>query len=367
MAAPPSSDYYDVLGVARTATPEDLKQAYRKLAMQYHPDRNPGDPHAEARFKQINEAYQVLSDAGRRGHYDRFGRMPEGMRPPDFSDMSEIFESVFGDLLGTLGTFGRPKKPIGKDIAVDVEITLVEAAKGCEKTVEYERWTLCESCAGRGAVTGTTVDPCSACNGRGEVRFQQGFFRVARTCGRCDGRGTIPREPCKTCAGAGVVKKNERLAVSIPAGVEDGSTRTVRGYGDAARGSNSVGDLELRIHIAAHPLFTRDGHDLHCTVPVSFPQAVLGGMIEVPTIEGKVRMRLPAGTQPGQELRLRAKGMPRFGGYASGDQIVTIQLEVPTELTPEQVKIVETLAQSMNEEMHPQRRTFLEKLRALFE
>jgi molecular chaperone DnaJ len=199
------------------------------------------------------------------------------------------------------------------------------------------------------------------------VRFRQGFFQLTRPCGKCSGKGSVARTPCEPCKGTGIAKKAERLSVSLPPGVEDGATRTVPGYGDAPGGGLPSGDLELTIRIKDHPLFERDGADLHCTVPVSFPQAALGGMIEVPTLDGRVKMRLPAGTQPGQELRLRSKGMPRFGGYGRGDQIVTIQLEVPSALTPEQRELVEALAQAMNEETHPQRRTFLEKLKGLFD
>jgi molecular chaperone DnaJ len=367
MATPRARDYYEVLGIDRGATPDEIKQAYRKLAMKYHPDRNPGDHGAEAHFKEVSEAYHVLSDPNRRAHYDRFGRMPSGANVPDFADMTEMFEAVIGDFLANIGGFGRRGKPGGRDVTLAVEVSLLEAAKGIEKTVEFDRSAPCDACQGRGATPGTPVDPCPACNGRGEVRYQQGIFRLARPCGKCDGRGTIARTPCGACGGDGVVRKHERLTVTIPAGVEDNATRTVKGYGDAARGVGATGDLELQIRIAEHPLFTRDAYDLRCTVPVSFPQAALGGMIEVPTLEGKVRMRLPPGTQPGQELKLRGKGMPRFGGYGSGDQIVTIQLEVPSELTAEQRELVERLASSMNEAVHPQRRTFLEKLKSLFD
>jgi molecular chaperone DnaJ len=367
MAIPPSRDYYEILGVSRTASADEIKQAYRKLAMRFHPDRNPGDPSAESRFKEVSEAYHVLSDLDRRAHYDRFGRAPGTSGVPDFIDMTEMFESVLGDFLSGFGPFARGKRGAGKDVKVEVEVSLMEAAHGAEKTVEFSRSATCDKCSGRGAEPGVPVDPCPACNGKGEVRFQQGIFRLSRPCGRCEGRGTLPRSPCPGCAGSGVVRKREKLAVTIPAGVEDGATRTVRGYGDAGKGTAPSGDLEILIRVGAHPLFVREGADLHCRVPVSFPQAVLGAMLEVPTLEGKVRMRLPPGTQPGHQLRLRGKGMPRFGGYGTGDQIVTIQLEVPEQLSEDQRELVEKLAASMNEELHPQRKTFLEKLKALFD
>jgi molecular chaperone DnaJ len=367
MAIPASRDLYEVLGVDRGSSPDEVKQAYRKLAMRFHPDRNPGDPSAEAKFKEVSEAYYVLGDPDRRAHYDRFGRLPVGTGVPDFVDMTEMLETVLGDLLSNLGSFGRSRKGVGRDIPLDVEISLVEAAKGTEKIIEFQRSAPCDRCSGRGAEPGTPVDPCPACQGRGEVRYQQGIFRLTRACNRCEGRGTIPRSVCTRCSGHGVMPRTERLTVTLPAGVEEGATRTVRGYGEAARGTGTSGDLELHVRILEHPLFKRDGADLLCTVPVSFPQAALGAMIEVPTLEGKVKMRLPQGTQPGHLLRLRGKGMPRLGGFAAGDQIITIQLEVPDHLSGEQRELVERLATTMNEEVHPQRRTFLEKLRRLFD
>jgi molecular chaperone DnaJ len=365
MATAPTRDYYEVLGVARDASAEELKAAYRKLALQYHPDRNPGDPEAEKRFKEVSEAYHVLSDPERRAQYDRFGRLQAGAAP-DFIDVSEMLDSVLGDLLSNFTPFGRSKRAVGRDLRVQVELTLVEAAKGVDKTVEFERLCVCDRCGGRGGEPGSILDRCPACGGRGEVRYQQGIFRLSRACGKCEGRGVIPRIPCTQCAGVGLVKKNERLVVTFPPGVEDGTVRHVRGYGDASRVTGASGDLELLVKILPHPLFTRDGADLRCTVPVSFPQAALGAMIEVPTLDGRVKMRLPPGTQPGHQLRLRAKGMPRLGGYGAGDQIVTIQVEVPTQLSETQRALVQKLAESMNEEVHPQRKTFLEKLRDLF-
>ena len=360
-------DYYEILGVVRTASPDDVKQAYRKLARAHHPDMNPGDPNAEARFKEVSEAYHILGDPDRRAHYDRFGRVASNSPGMDFVDMTEMFENLVGDLLQGFPGFGGKKRTSGRDIKLDVHVTLTEAAKGVEKTVEFSRMAGCDACSGRGAEPGSSVDPCPACAGRGEVRFQQGILRMVRQCGRCEGRGTLPRTPCAKCGGKGLAKKPERLSVTLPPGVEDGATRTVRSYGDASTGTGASGDLELNIRILEHPLFTRQGSDLHCRVPVSFPQAALGSMIDVPTLEGKVRMRVPPGTQPGFQLRLRGKGMPKFGGYGSGDQIVTIQLEVPENLTEPQRELVEKLAGSMNEEVHPQRRTFLEKLKGLFD
>jgi molecular chaperone DnaJ len=366
MATAATRDFYEVLGVSREATADELKQAYRKLAMQHHPDRNPGDPAAEQRFKEVSEAYHVLGDPERRSQYDRFGRMQPGQMP-DFVDVSEMFDSVLGDLLSNFAPFGRSRRSVGKDLRVDVELSLAEVARGVEKTVEFDRQAACGDCGGRGAAAGSATDPCPACAGRGEVKYQQGIFRLSRGCARCEGRGVIPRTPCGRCGGVGLERKREKLVVTFPAGVEDQTVRTVRGYGDASRMTGAAGDLELLVKVLPHPLFTREDSDLLCTVPVSFPQAALGGMIEVPTLDGRARMRLPPGVQPGHQLRLRGKGMPRFGGYGAGDQIVTIQVEVPTQLTEAQRALVERLAESMNEEVHPQRQTFLEKLKSLFD
>lgn len=364
--ATPSTDYYELLGVSRTASPEELKAAYRKMALKYHPDKNPDDPTAEAKFKEVSQAYHVLSDEGRRSHYDRFGNVDPGQQMPDFQNMTEVFD-LFGEILQGFGGFGRARKQTGRDIQIEVSVTLEEAAKGCEKTLEYQRPAACDECGGRGAAQGTPVDPCAACNGRGEVRFQQGFIRMSRPCARCGGKGQVPRTPCAKCSGSGVARKTEKIIITLPAGVEDGASHVKQGLGETPGNGMASGDLEILVRIAEHPLFHRDGADLRCTIPVSFPQAALGAMMEVPTLEGKVKMRLPAGTQPGQELRLRNKGMPRFNGRSRGDQIVTIQLEVPSELTAEQKDLVEKLAASMGEDTHPQRRTFVEKLKGLFD
>ncbi len=366
-----TEDYYAILGVGRVADGDEIKQAYRRLALKFHPDKNPGDVGAEAKFKQVSEAYHVLSNAERRAHYDRHGRAPQGQGMPDFQNLSvEDLSALLGEMfqnIGGLGGFGRGRRNTGRDLRYNLTITLEEAARGCDKSIEFDRPAPCGECAGRGAPAGTPLDPCAACGGRGEVRYQQGFFRLSRPCGRCGGRGSIPKVPCPKCSGAGIARKTEKLSVSLPAGIEDGATRTVEGYGEAPGAGVASGDLEITVHIAKHSIFERDGVTLRCVIPVSFPQAALGGMIDVPTLDGTVRMRLPPGTQPGQELNLRARGMPRFGGYGRGDQVVTILLEVPTELTPEQRALVEQLGAAMGEESHPQRRTFLEKLKALWQ
>lgn len=365
-----SRDYYEILGAERGASPEELKAAYRKMALKFHPDRNPGDHTAEGKFKEVNEAYSVLSDPERRAHYDRFGSVPGGVGGAPDVNVEEVFNEIFGGILGNLGGFvgfGGNRRQGGRDISVDLTITLEEAARGCEKVVEFDRPAPCEACSGRGAEPGTSIDSCPACGGRGVVAFQQGFLPIRRPCNRCRGRGSIPRSPCAKCSGSGVATRKESLKVSLSPGVEAGTTRTISGLGEAPSNGAPSGDLQITVKIAEHPLFRREEADLHCTIPISFPQAALGAQIDVPTLDGKVKMRIPPGTQPGHALRLRAKGMPRFGGYGRGDQIVTIQLEVPTELTDAQRALVEQLAATMNEESHPQRRTFLEKLKGLFD
>lgn len=366
-----NTDYYEILGVDRGATADQIKQAYRKAAMKYHPDRNQGDPTAEAKFKEASEAYHVLSDDNRRAHYDRYGSSPQGASGmPDFNQVNieDLLGGIFGDMLGNLGatSFGRGRRG-GRDLAHDLTITLEEAAHGVEKTIEFERPAVCDQCSGRGAEAGSALDACPACNGHGEVRYQQGFFRLTRACGRCGGKGQIPRTPCAKCGGSGVAKRTEKLAVVLPPGVEDGATRTVEGYGEAPGSGAPSGNLLITVRIAEHAVFTREGGDLRCTMPISFPQAALGSQVEVPTLDGKVKMRIPAGTQSGQEMRLRGKGMPRFGGYGRGDQIVTLHVEVPTQLTDAQRAIVEQLAAATDEKVHPQQRTFLDKLKGLFE
>ena len=368
MPTPSDRNYYELLEVSRTASADEIKQAYRRLARQHHPDMNPGDANAEARFKSVSEAYQVLGDPQRREQYDQFGTVSSGSTDPSaqFVNMYEMFEDFMGDLFPGFPMFGR-RRGSGRDRQLEVTVTLVEAARGGEKIVEFQRVASCQQCSGRGAPQGSAVDSCPACAGRGEVRFQQGMLRLVRACGRCQGRGTLPRVPCTACQGAGLTVRTEKLAVTIPAGVEDGATRTMPGYGDAYLGTGPSGDLLLVIRIEQHSLFARVGHDLHVRVPISFPQAALGSVVEVPTLDGKVKMRVPAGTQPGHQLRLRGKGLPHGVGSGSGDQIVTIDLEVPDRLTEEQRALVAQLAASMNEDVHPQRRTFLEKLKDLFD
>jgi molecular chaperone DnaJ len=369
-----SRDHYEVLSVLRTASSEEIKVAFRKLAAQHHPDKNPNDPKAAVRFKEINAAYQVLSDPQRRAMYDRFGHRAEDPGSPfssggpfaggvvDISDLN--IDGILGDLLGRFGV-GRGDKG---DIKRDLEITFEEAAFGCEKEMRYERVVACGDCRATGSAAGSTPDTCSACNGRGRVRFQQGLFPIAveRTCSRCRGSGFLVKNPCATCQGSGLVQGTNKLLVTIPAGVEPGATRLVTTAGNRPRPDRPAGDLEITIQVKAHPFFRRSGDDVVCTVPITFVTAALGGEVEVPTLDGKGKVRVPSGTQPGAVLRIKGKGIPHRAGLGRGDQRIEIGIEIPTQVTARQRELLELLAKELGEDVQPQQKTFMEKLRDLF-
>jgi len=370
----PQRDHYDVLGVRRDAAPEEIKSAFKKLVAQYHPDRNQDDPSAHDRFKEINGAYQVLSDPNRRGMYDRFGHRAEepgspfgssGPFPGGFVDISDIaIDGILGDLLGVFGV-GRGEKG---DLKRELEVTFEEAAFGCDKTLKYERVVACGDCSGSGAAAGTTPEPCGGCNGRGRVRFQQGIFPIAveRTCSRCKGTGKSVRHACATCRGSGLVSSTDSLKVTLPAGVDAGATKLVSGAGNKPRADKPAGDLEILVTVKAHAFYRRAGDDVVCTVPVTFVHAALGGEVEVPTLDGKGKLRVPAGTQPGTVLRIKNKGIPHRGGLGRGDQKVEVAIEVPTQLTGKQRELLEELAKELGEDVQPERRSFMSKLRDLF-
>jgi len=367
-------DHYEVLGVRREATPEEIKSAFKRLAAQYHPDRNPGDPTAHERFKEINLAYQVLSDGNRRSMYDRFGHRAEepgspfgagGPFPGGYVDISDIaIDGFLGDLLGVFGV-GRGDKG---DIKRELELSFEEAAFGCEKALRYERVVTCGDCGGSGAAPGTSPEPCAACAGRGRVRFQQGIFPIAveRSCSRCRGTGRTVRHACTSCRGSGLVTTSETLRVAIPAGLESGATRLVSGAGNKPRPDRAPGDLEITITVQPHPFFRRVGDDVVCTVPLTFTHAALGGEVEVPTLDGKGKLRVPPGTQPGTVLRIKGKGVPHRGGLGRGDQRVEVAIEVPTQLTERQRQLLEELSKELGEAAQPQHKTFMSKLRDLF-
>src|SRR6202163_582038 len=318
-------DYYEVLGVNRGAGEAELKKQYRKLAIQYHPDRNPGNKEAEDNFKLINEAYQVLSDPEKRAQYDRFGHAafqgaaggPGGFGGFDFSQgFEEVFSDIFGDFFGTGRGRSRSRTRRGDDLRYDLEIEFEEAAAGIEKVIKFQRLTQCEACNGSRARGGTSgARQCPNCRGTGQVRTQQGFFSISTTCGQCRGEGMIISDPCPKCQGQGRIRKNESLSVKIPPGVDNGSRLKLRGEGEAGWGGGPQGDLYVVIHVKEHALFVRQDNDVIIEVPISFPQAAVGTEIEVPTLEGKVKLKIPSGTQSGKILRLKGKGIVDLHRY----------------------------------------------------
>lgn len=368
-------DPYDILGVDRSATQDEIKAAFRRLASQHHPDKNPGDDGAHHRFKEINAAYQILSDPQKRAAFDRYGEAAmggvAGQPGNPFAggvgfDMADLnIDGIFGDLLGALGIKVGDRGALQKEI----RITFEEAAFGCTKEIKYERVESCDGCAGSGSAPGSASERCPGCNGRGRVRMQQGVFPIAieRPCPRCHGTGQVVVNPCTKCRGAGLVGGRVRtIEVTIPAGVENGATRLVERGGNVVRPDRPPGDLELIIRVTNHEFFRRAGDDIVCALPISFAQAALGGELEIPTLEGKGKLRIPPGTQPGTTLRVKGKGIPRRVTGGRGDQLVEVTIEVPTQLTASQKELVARLAQELGESVQPQQATFMEKLRALF-
>jgi molecular chaperone DnaJ len=376
---PPSDrkrDYYEVLSVSRTAGEEELKKAYRRLAIQFHPDRNPGDKQAEERFKEINEAYQVLSDPEKRNQYDRFGHAvfqspqgPGGFGGFDFSQgFEEVFSDIFGDFFGTGRGRSRSRSRRGEDLRYDLEVEFEEAARGTEKIIKFQRLTTCDSCNGsraRGGADG--VRTCPNCRGTGQVRTQQGFFSISTTCGQCRGEGMMIADPCPKCQGQGRIRKPVSLSVRIPPGVDNGSRLKLRNEGEAGFASGPAGDLYVVVHVKEHPLFVRQDNDVVIEVPVSFPQAALGTELEVPTLEGKIKLKLPPATQSGKIFRLKGKGFTDLHGYGRGDQLVRIVVETPRRLSARQRELLEEFAKASGEDVnHPMSKGFVDKLKEMF-
>jgi molecular chaperone DnaJ len=349
-------DYYAVLGVSRDASDQDIKSAYRKLALKYHPDRNPGDTAAEERFKEAAEAYSVLADADKRARYDRFGHAAVsgaagnagGFDPTIFAEFDDIFGNI-GDIFGLGGMFGGRRRggpQRGADLRYDLDITFEQAASGAETTVQIPRHETCETCGGSGAAAGTSPTPCTQCRGSGQLRYQQGFFTVARTCGQCRGSGRLVLKPCQTCHGAGAIEQLRKLTVRVPAGIATGQRLRLSGEGEAGALGGPPGDLYVVINVQEHPFFHRDGNDLHCEIPLNFTTLALGGEINVPSVSGEEEsIKVPEGTSTGTVFRLRGKGMPDVTGRGRGDLLVTVQAITPKKLTRDQRQLLEQLAE----------------------
>jgi molecular chaperone DnaJ len=359
-------DYYAILGVPRDADEGDLKKAYRHLARTYHPDKNPGDKKAEDRFKEVSEAYTVLSDPDKRAHYDRFGAAPAAGGGADVG-----FTTIVEDLFESFGFFGgggnrRPRAQRGEDLRYDLEITLEEAAEGVEPKLQIPRHETCETCEGSGREPGTMPETCGSCRGQGQVRFSQGFLTVARPCPTCRGQGRINRYPCKACSGAGRQNKERLLKVTIPAGVEDGNQLRLSGEGEGGQLGGPAGDLYVVIHVRAHDVFVREGPHLLCELPITFPQAALGDTVEVPVLKGKAELTVPPGTQPGQRLVLKGKGMPHLRGRGRGDLFYEVVVEVPTRLSARQRELLEEFRRVSEDEAGPRLSKFVERMKKLF-
>jgi molecular chaperone DnaJ len=344
-------DYYQVLGVARDASDQDIKSAYRKLALKHHPDRNPGDKSAEDKFKEAAEAYAVLADADKRARYDRFGHAAvagsggaPGFDPTIFSEFDDIFGSI-GDIFGFGGGRRRGGPQRGADLRYDLEISFEQSATGAETAIQIPRRETCEACTGTGAAPGSSPTTCPQCRGTGQLRYQQGFFTVARTCGQCRGNGRIVTKPCQTCHGAGTVEQLRKLTVKIPAGIATGQRLRLMNEGEAGAQGGPPGDLYVVLNVQEHPFFQRDGNDLACEIPVNFTTLALGGEIKVPSIKKDAEtLKVPEGTATGSVFRLRGKGMPDVSGRGRGDLLVTVQAITPRKLTKEQRKLFEQLA-----------------------
>jgi len=376
MATTKKRDYYEVLGVTRSASVEEVKRSYRKLAVKFHPDKNPDDPHAEEKFKELSEAYDVLMDADKRAAYDRFGHAAfeqgGGFRG-GFHDPFDIFREVFGGSGGSIfetffgGMSGHGEdRQRGADLRYDMQITLEDAAFGTEKEIEVRKQDICDKCSGSGAESGSRTINCPACGGRGQVVSSRGFFQVSQTCPRCRGVGQIIEKPCKQCDGEGRVEKVARIKLKIPAGISTGSRLRSSRNGEAGIRGGPQGDLYVVIHVKEHKIFQREEDNLYCEVPTSFTIAALGGEVDVPTLEGKAHVKIPVGTQSGQMFKLRGKGIQHVNGRERGDLLVRVMVEVPTHLNAEQRAKLQEFAELCGEENTPLRKSFFERAKEFF-
>ena len=382
MATATKQDYYELLGVPKTASEAELKTAYRKLAMQYHPDRNPDNAQAEAKFKQCSEAYSVLSDAEKRAAYDRYGHAAfggagggggnpfQGGSPFSGSvngqDMGDIFGDIFGEMFNMGGQRKGSRVQRGRDLRYDLTLKFEEAVFGVEREINVRREEVCSDCRGSGAARGKQPATCPQCKGAGQVRFQQGFFSVARTCTQCGGTGTIITDPCQTCSGRTTVEREHKLLVKVPQGVEDGTRIRYTGEGEAGKHGGPAGDLYVVLAVEKHKFFERDGDDLHCVMPISFPQAALGTELQIETLEGPEAIKIPEGVQSGKEFRLRGKGVPHLNERGKGDLIVEVRVATPTKLTRQQKDLIRQLSESMVVENAPHSRGLFDKVKDIF-
>ena len=371
-------DYYEVLGVNRDASEDELKKAYRKLAMKWHPDRNPDNPKAEEHFKEAKEAYEVLTDAQKRAAYDQFGHAGvdpsaggAGAAGAGFGGFADAFGDIFGDIFGGAGGGGRQRSTVyrGADLRYNLEISLEDAARGTETRIRIPAMEECETCHGSGAKPGTQPTSCSTCGGHGQVRMQQGFFSIQQTCPRCHGTGKMVASPCGTCSGAGRIKKQKTLAVKIPAGVDEGDRIRLSGEGEAGVNGGPSGDLYVVIQIKQHSVFTRDHNDLHCEMPISFTTAALGGEIEIPTLDGYAKIKIPAETQSGKVFRLRGKGIKGVRSTTHGDLLCHVIVETPVSLTARQKELLQEFEAISNKDSarhNPRAKSWMDRVKEFF-
>jgi molecular chaperone DnaJ len=368
-------DYYEVLGTEPTASEEEIKKAYRKLALKYHPDRNPNDKGSEEKFKELGEAYEVLMDPQSRAAYDQYGHAAFGPRargPAGFHDPVDIFREVFGnssmfeDLFGGGGERRAGGAQRGDDLRYDMELTFMEAAQGCEKEITVTKLSECDNCKGSGAEQGATTKACATCGGRGQVISSRGIFSIAQTCPRCEGRGRVVDKPCRSCSGTGRRERMTKIKIKVPAGVDGGARLRSSGNGEAGTHGGPPGDLYVVLHVKRHEIFGREGDDLICEVPISFAQAALGAEIEVPTLDSTAEIKIPVGTQNGTVFRLKGHGVKNVQGYGTGDLMIRVQVEVPGKLNSVQRAKLEEFAKLCDENVHPISKGFFDKARRLF-
>jgi molecular chaperone DnaJ len=367
----PKRDYYEVLGVSRNSGQEEIKKAFRQLALTYHPDRNPGDKSAEEKFKEINEAYSVLSDPQKREQYDAYGHAgPSGQGFGGFGGFGDLggVEDIINDFFGfgTLFGGGRQASRRGADLRYNMELSFEEAVFGAEKEIVVPRTGTCADCGGSGARRGTRPEQCAACGGRGHISVQQGFFAFSRTCGRCKGAGQVIKEACPRCKGSGTSRESRPLKVKVPAGVDNGTRLKLRGEGDAAPGGGPTGDLYVVVSVREHPFFVREGEHLLCEVPITFPQAALGAEIEIPTLSGKRKLTVPAGTPSGHEFLLKGEGVAVLNGHRRGNLVIRVVIEIPRKLSKRQRELLSEFQEIASQSPGPISRSFFDKVKEIF-